>query len=171
MQSLRGLVTAGGVALIACCFAGMAPNYARAQDAGSQTADWQASGPPSEVSQPAKAGPPLYLAGCWYGGLDDNSLGSGSGFLYFVQNGKKLVNGTTAGLYFSSYSTGGGLTGKTNSKTFHLKFHKKQCNVSFHGTIDSSGDLTGMYHLSKKCAGFVLDGTFDFTFDPSNQTC
>jgi hypothetical protein len=171
MQSLRGLVTAGGVALIACCLAGMAPNYARAQEAGSQTADWQASGPPSEVTEPAKAGPPLDLAGCWSGGVDDNSQGSGSGFLYFVQNGKKLGAGTFAGLSFNSLSAGGDLTGKTNSKTFHLKFHKKQCNVSFHGTIDSSGDLTGMYHLSRKCLGTVLDGTFDFTYDASDTTC
>ncbi len=162
---IRYSTVSGIVALILSAFIALP---VRAQDQAAQGADWQ--GDFGTAVPEAEIRPPLNLAGCWSGMIEDSTFGPGTGFIFVVQNGKKLVTGTHAELNLSPGSIGGPLAGSANSQTFRLAFHRKQCNVSFHGTL-SSGDLTGMYHLSKKCAHAVLNGTFEFTFDATNASC
>lgn len=168
MKRIGNLLMASGAAgLILSAFVAVSSTAAMAQDDGS----WNLS-PGTAVAQPDSKNPPLDLAGCWSGTIDDTTGGPGTGFLFFVQNGTKLGTGTGAELDIPSLGTASGsLKGKTNSQNFALGFHKKDCNVSFHGTISTSGNLTGMYHLSKKCFGQVLKGTFDYAFDVTSASC
>ena len=173
MRGISRYLSISAVAmLILSALVAVPSHLARAQDSGSGN-DWQASPSSGAVAeQPDAKASPLNLAGCWSGTIDDDSTGTGSGFLSFVQKGKNLTKATTAGLDFNGGpSISGSLSGKTNSQNFHLKFHRKQCNVSFHGTISADGDLTGHYTLSKKCLGEVFQGTFDYTFDAGGSTC
>jgi hypothetical protein len=139
-----------------------------AQDEGA----WSLSPSTGEAAtQPDSKKPPLDLNGCWSGTIDDAKGGAGTGFLFFVQEGTKLGVGTGAALDIPSLgSVSGPLKGKANTQDFALGFHGKSCNISFHGKISNSGDLTGMYHLSKKCFGQVLKGTFDYTFDVTSAS-
>lgn len=170
MLRISKFFTFGGAAALAACLAiAGSPNFARAQDTGS----WSSSTQSGEVAQPAKRAP-LDLAGCWQGGVNDKKLGDGDGYLYIVQNNKKLTPDSMAYIEFpgTSIAGGGNVKGKTNSNRFHLGHHGQQCNASFHGTIDSSsGDLVGKYHLSKKCQKQVLSGTFDFPYDTTPGGC
>ena len=170
MNRIGSLLMASGAAgLILSAFVAASSTAAMAQDDGS----WNFSPSTGEAStQPDSKKPPLDLSGCWSGTIDDTKNGAGTGFLFFVQDGTKLGVGTGAELDIPSLGTASGpLKGKANSQDFELGFHGKGCNISFHGTISNSGDLTGMYHLSKKCFGQVLKGTFDYTFDVTNASC
>src|ERR1700722_1197608 len=163
---LMASVAAG---FILSTFIAVSSTAAMAQDAGA----WTLSPSTGEAAaEPDSKKAPLDLAGCWSGTIDDSKGGSGTGFLFFVQQGTKLGTGTGAELDIpGSGSASGPLKGKANSQDFQLGFHGKSCNISFHGKISNSGDLTGMYHLSKKCFGQVLKGTFDYTFDATNASC
>jgi hypothetical protein len=163
------LMASGAAGLILSAFVAASSTAAVAQDEGS----WNLSPSTDEAAtQPDSKKPPLDLNGCWSGTIDDTKNGAGTGFLVFVQEGTKLGVGTGAELDIPSLgSASGPLKGKTNSQDFELGFHGKGCNISFHGKISDSGDLTGMYHLSKKCFGRVLKGTFDYTFDVTSASC
>jgi hypothetical protein len=163
------LMASGAAGFILSAFIAVSSTAAMAQDAGA----WTLSPSTGEAAaEPDSKTAPLDLGGCWSGTIDDTKNGVGTGFLFFVQQGTKLGTGTAADLEIPSLgSAAGPLKGKVNSQNFQLGFHKKSCNVSFHGTISNSGDLTGMYHLSKKCFGQVLKGTFDYTFDVTNASC
>jgi hypothetical protein len=167
MRGIGRLLVSGAAGLALSGF--IAGSSAMAQDSGF----WKIAPSRGDAAvQPDAKQPPLNLAGCWSGSINDTTQGAGTGFLFFVQNGTKLGTGTVADLNETGLGEASGpLTGKTNGQNFHLKFHHKSCNVSFHGTIGNSGDLTGMYHLSKKCFGQVLQGTFDYTFDATNASC
>ena len=160
MNRIGSLLMASGAAgLILSAFVAASSTAAIAQDAGS----WSLSPSTGEAAtQPDSKNPPLDLNGCWSGTIDDTKNGAGTGFLFFVQEGTKLGAGTGAELDIPSLgSASGPLKGKANSQDFQLGFHGKACNISFHGKISNSGDLTGMYHFSKKCFGQVLKGTFE----------
>ena len=167
----RFLSVSGVAALILSALIAVSPNLARAQDSAAETNDWEASpGSGAVVAQPDKKQPPLDLAGCWSGTIDDDATGTGSGFLSFLQKGTKLtVDGQLD--FNGGPNKRGILKGKANSKNFQLSAHSRKCNVSFHGTISSGDHLTGMYHLSKKCLGAVDGGNFDYTFDGSGSSC
>ena len=171
MKRIGSLLMASGAAgLILSAFIATSSTAAMAQDDGS----WNLSPSTGEAAtQPDSKKPPLDLNGCWSGTIDDTKNGAGTGFLFFVQSGTKLGTGTGAELDIPSLGAPSGpLKGKANSQDFEVGFHGKACNISFHGKISSSGDLTGMYHLSKKCFfGQVLKGTFDYTFDATNASC
>ena len=170
MKRIRSLLMASGAAgLILSAFVAASSTVTMAQDDGS----WNLSPSTGETAtQPDSKQPPLELNGCWSGTIDDTTNGAGTGFLFFVQAGTKLGVGTGAVLDIPGLGAAAGpLKGKANSQNFELGFHGKGCNVSFHGTISNSGDLTGMYHLSKKCFSQVLKGTFDYTFDASSASC
>lgn len=164
------LALGGSILMVACLAIAGTSNFARAQGPNRDAIGWQLPSQRSQTAEPDSR-PPLDLAGCWKGAYTDTKLGAGDGYIYFVQDGRKLTSDTMAFLEFGSFQDGGSLSGKTNSKRFHLKFHKKQCNVSFHGKIDDSGDVVGKYHLSKKCTGGVLKGTFDLSFDTASGDC
>lgn len=156
--------SAAAAVLITGVIAGSA-RIVRAQEA----ADWQHVTQGPAIAQPA-ARPPLDLTGCWSGSIDDHATGVGTGFLFFVQSGRKLTTGTNGALNFSGgSSTGGALTGSTGPVSFQLKHHQKNCQVSFHGRMSSS-DLVGTYHLNKGC-GVKARGTFEYTFDNTGATC
>ena len=163
------LMASGAVGLILSAFVAASSTAAMAQDEGS----WNLSPSTGEAAtQPDSKNPPLDLNGCWSGSIDDTKNGAGTGFLVFVQEGTKLGVGTGAELDIPGLGAASGpLKGKANSQNFELGFHGKGCNISFHGSIANSGDLTGMYHLSKKCFGQVLKGTFDYTFDVTSASC
>jgi len=170
MKRIGSLLMASGAAgLILSAFVAASSTAAMAQDEGS----WNFTPSTSEAAtQPDSKKPPLDLNGCWSGSIDDTRNGAGTGFLFFAQEGTKLGPGTGAELDITSLGTASGaLKGKVNSQNFELSFHGKSCNISFHGSIANSGDLTGMYHLSKKCFGQVLKGTFDYTFDVTGASC
>jgi len=170
MKRIGSLFLASGVAgLILSAFVAASSTAAMAQDEGS----WNFTPSTGEAAtQPDSKKPPLDVNGCWSGTIDDTRNGAGTGFLVFVQDGTKLGVGTGAELEIPSVGGASGpLKGKVNSQNFQLGFHGKGCNISFHGSIANSGDLTGMYHLSKKCFGQVLAGTFDYTFDVSGASC
>jgi hypothetical protein len=137
--------------------------FARAQDA-----DWQYKATGSDVAdQPDKAAP-LDLGGCWSGTIADEKFGSGTGFLFFVQEGGKAVAGTDGGLETDQYTAEGPLKGTIKKKTFSVKFHAKKCSVSFKGGLPSE-DLVGTYHI--KCDGKQTQGSFQFSFDESGTSC
>jgi hypothetical protein len=170
MKRIGSLLMASGAAgLILSAFVAASSTAAIAQDAGS----WSLSPSTGEAAtQPDSKNPPLDLNGCWSGTIDDTKNGAGTGFLFFVQERTKLGVGTGAELDIPSLgSASGPLKGKANSQDFELGFHGKACDISFHGKISNSGDLTGMYHFSKKCFGQVLKGTFDYTFDVTSASC
>jgi hypothetical protein len=166
MSRIIRLMTMGGVAalLVSCLVVGSA-NSARAQDSG-----WQPWTPAPTVAQPAKGTPPLNVDGCWSGTIEDDTTGTGSGFILFVQKGKKLAHGTTVGLSFNGGpSVTHGITGTVNSQNFKL-VHPGRCNAMIRGTI-SGNDLVGTYRLTKHCLGSKFGGTFDYTFDAGGTTC
>lgn len=149
-------------------------SVALAQDNGAQSNQWESSPTISgeAAADPDSRLPPLNLAGCWSGTIDDGNTGMGSGAIFFVQREKKLTIGTFAIFEFNGgRPIAGHLSGKANSQNFQLKIHIRKCNASLHGTLSPMGDLTGMYHFSQKCLGQVDQGTFDYTFDPSGTSC
>ncbi len=175
MREYRRMIsTIAGVAALAAVIAGSAC-LAYAQESNSQATGWT---PPNFASSPSslpepEVKTPLDVAGCWSGAIDDDKAGEGTGFLFFVQEGTKLVNGTEAGFSIPGLGSTGGrpLTGHVTSKSFLTSFKNKQCSVSVRGRI-VSGDLTGTYNIGKKCLGDTsFKGTFDFTFDATGNSC
>ena len=164
--------TFAGAAALAAALIAVPPRIANAQQAQedqAQSADWTAKTPGAAVAEPDKAKPPLDIAGCWGGSIDDASSGAGTGALLFIQHKKKIAKGSGAHL-----SVGGGITGplkgKVNSTVFIATFHGKSCKtVAFTGGM-SSGSLVGTYIL-RKCLGVTSSGSFDFTFDSSGAAC
>jgi hypothetical protein len=171
MREFRRPIIAG-VAILAAFIAGSAC-LAYAQESNSQTSDWthpNFSSSASTLPEP-EVKTPLDVAGCWSGTIDDKKTGEGTGFLFFVQEGKQLVSGTDAGFTFTGFGTeGGSLTGHVTNKSFVTSFKEKPCKVSVRGRI-VSGDLVGTYSINKKCAGIAFKGTFDYTFDATGDSC
>jgi hypothetical protein len=140
--------------------------FASAQQA--QDTNWQNMVTDPDVAQQLDTASSLNLSGCWSGALHDSKFGSGTGFLFFVQQGGKAVTGTGAGIDTSGLKSGGPLTGTIKSNSFSVKFHHKKCNVGFSGKMPSS-DLVG--HYTYKCGGTSTKGSFTFTFDASGNSC
>jgi hypothetical protein len=139
------------------------PQTAPAQDSDS---DWQTNAPAAISEKGAK---PLDLSGCWSGSVEDTNYGSGTGFLFFKQSGKKAVKGTDGGLETSGPDSTGALKGKISSTSFTVSYKKGSCHVQFTGQEPSADTLTGNYTYD--CSGIDTSGTFDFTFDSSGPTC
>jgi hypothetical protein len=166
---IRFLTVSTAAALLVTGLVAGSAGLARAQQADSQSDGWQVLPPQPAVAQPTKVAP-LDVAGCWSGSIDDDTTGTGSGFVFFNQKGKRLVHGTTIGLSFNGGpSKSHGITGTVNSQNFKL-IHPGHCKVLIRGTI-SSGDLVGSYGLSKHCLGQKFGGTFDYTFDDTGNSC
>jgi hypothetical protein len=126
-------------ALIVSALVAVTSSSALADDQRAQSNDWEPSPAVSSeaASQTESRLPPLNLAGCWSGTIDDGNTGIGSGAIFFVQQGKKLTIGTFAVFEFNGGGpiAAGHLSGKANSQTFQLKIHIRKCNASLHGTI------------------------------------
>lgn len=167
------LSTIIGIVASAALIAGSAC-LAFAQDANSPALSWTHPNFTSDASNlpEPEVKTPLDVAGCWSGDFEDTKDGEGTGFLFFVQDGKKLVSGTEASFTLSGLGTGGGpLTGHVTNKSFVAHFNEKACHVTVRGRI-VSGDLTGTYHIGKKCLGkTAFKGTFDYTFDATGDSC
>ncbi len=164
------IAMAASVAFVSGLIAGCA-DFARAQDATTETGGWQPLPPGPAIAQPDKAAPPLQVAGCWSGEIDDDFTGVGSGFTFVVQKGKRIARGTLIGFSFSGGpSATHGITGTVNSRSYKLSLTRDGCSVRIRGTM-SSGDLVGTYSLTKRCLGSKFAGTFDFAFDPSGTSC
>lgn len=150
-------------------------NHARSQGevVGVQSDEWQPLTPRAVAPQPDKRTPPPDVAGCWSGDLDDNVLGSGSGFAFIVQKGGKILKGTMIGVSFpAGPSAQHGIKGSINNKGA-LKLHLTQfsCTVDIHGKVVSD-EVVGTFYLNKRCGlGRRLKGTFDFTFDAGGTSC
>ena len=112
---------------------------------------------------------PLDLSGCWSGPVEDTNYGSGTGFLFFKQSGKKAVKGTVGDLDTSGPDSSGALKGKISSTSFTVSYKKGSCDVQFTGQEPSPDTLTGSYTYD--CSEIDTSGTFDFTFDSSGATC
>jgi len=169
----RIIFSVAGIATLATVLIAGAVRVANAQDQAQQDeaqgADWTAKTPGAAVEEPDKAAPPMDIAGCWSGSIEDANSGAGTGALLFIQHKKKIAKGSGAHL-----SIGGGITGplkgKVNSTVFVASFHGKACKtVAFTGSI-SSGSLIGSYIL-RKCLGVTSSGTFDYTLDSSGDSC
>jgi hypothetical protein len=159
-------------AVLALAIVAAAATSARAQDASTDASGWQTLPPEAPVAQPDKKAPPLQLAGCWSGEIDDDTTGVGTGYAYIVQKGKRLKRGTHIGFRFNGGpDQSHAIKGSVNSRTFKLRFQRSTCVVSVHGTIAPSGDAIGSYRLTKRCLGQKYAGMFDFTYDPTNTTC
>lgn len=175
-QIVRFLVVSAALMTFMSVIIVSSPGFARAQEDSSQSDtsqsdDWQPLPPVPPAVQPDKAAPPPNLAGCWSGEMDDDRLGVGTGFVFVVQNKKKIARGTVVGLSFpDGPSASHGITGTVGAKSFKLRFQRSTCVIGIRGTF-SSGDLVGTYQVTKRCLGRKLAGTFDFTSDPSGSTC
>jgi hypothetical protein len=170
LRILRLMPAMLAAAMLAAGLTAVAPLIAQAQEAVSED-QWQPVSPPWAIVQPDKSAPPLELAGCWSGELDDDQFGTGFGFALVVQNRKKITKGTIIGASFVSGPSGShGIKGHVNSKQFKLHLSRGGCNVNIRGTL-ASGDLVGTYRFTRRCVGDKLAGTFDFAFDPSGTSC
>ena len=138
---------------------------ARAQEA--PDTDWQNTGTGAEVAEQPNTSS-LNLNGCWSGTVDDSNFGSGTGFLLFVQKGSKAGKGTGAGIDAGGLQTAGPLKGKIKKSSFSVSFHGKKCIVRFSGSMPSS-NLIGNYIYH--CGGTSTDGSFNFAFDASGNSC
>jgi hypothetical protein len=158
------IVTALGTALMFAAIAAFPSRSASAQETASPDSDWTATTPGAAVAEPDKAAPPMDIAGCWSGSIEDANSGAGTGALLFIQHKKKIAKGSGAHL-----SIGGGITGpvkgKVNSTVFVATFHGTGCT-----TVAFTGSLVGSYIL-RKCLGVTSSGSFDFTFDTSGASC
>ncbi|MGH7781804.1 MAG: hypothetical protein ACREQR_18460 [Candidatus Binataceae bacterium] len=162
--------SAAAAVLITGVIAGSA-RFARAQDAAaSQDSAWTATTPGAAVSEPDKAAPPIDVAGCWSGTIEDANAGAGTGALFFVQRKKKLVKGSGASLDIGNTTGIGALKGKATSTSFVATLHARQCKtLAFAGSPSGAG-LVGTYIL-RRCLGLTTNGTFSFTFDATGNSC
>lgn len=161
--------TFAGAAALAATLIAMPPRIANAQEDAAQSADLTASTPDATVAEPDKAAPPLDIAGCWSGTIEDADSGAGTGAIFFVQHKKKLVKGTGAILSLIP-GQASKLGGKVTSTSFVATHHGKDCKaVALAGQLSGS-DLTGTYIL-RRCVGLTTTGTFDFAFDSSGSSC
>jgi hypothetical protein len=162
-ENLQTLAASAATAVLAMGLIAASAQFARAQDT-----DWQINATDSDVAdQPDKAAP-LDLGGCWSGTVADENFGPGTGFLFFEQEGGKAVVGTETGIVTSGFEASGPLTGKIKKKTFSLKHNAKKCDFRFSGGLPSN-ELVGTYHI--KCEGKQTQGSFQFSFDPSGNSC
>ncbi len=160
---LKSLAIPAATVVLAMGLIAASAQFARAQDT-----DWQNKASGSDVAEQPDKAAPLDLNGCWSGTLADAKFGSGTGFLFFDQEGDKAVSGTSAGIDTTGVDTSGPLTGKIKSKSFKVSFHGKKCTVTFSGGLPSS-DLVGAYHYN--CDGRSDHGTFQFSFDAGGSSC
>lgn len=142
---------------------------ASAQEAASPGSDWTVTNPGAAVAEPDKAAPPMDIAGCWSGSIDDANSGAGTGAIFFVQHNKKLAKGTGAILSLIP-GAASPLGGKVTSTSFVATHHGKDCKTVAFAGQPSGPDLTGTYIL-RKCGGLTTSGSFDFAFDSSGNSC
>jgi hypothetical protein len=168
-------LAAAAAVLITGLIAGSA-RFAQAQSAEKQG---ELGGPGVAAEPDAKA--PINVNGCWSGTLDDVYAGSGEGYADFAQSGKHLLPPADADMvYFvwtDSYAYGDG-KGVATAKAFHLavKFGKG-CVEHVSGKLEG-GDLVGVYSFTHACAKQPKGdefgkhkGSFNFTFDPTGDSC
>lgn len=154
-----------GTAALAAALIAVPPRIANAQ----QAQEDEAQTPDAAVAEPDKAAPPLDIAGCWSGTIEDANSGAGTGAIFFVQHKKKLVKGTGAMLSLIP-GQASKLGGKVTSTSFVATHHGKDCKAVAFAGQPSGSDLTGTYIL-RRCAGLTTSGTFDFAFDSSGNSC
>jgi len=107
MKVAKTLVVVACAGLLSASLFGSA-SFARAQDQGS-AGDGGGHSAASVATQPDKA-PPIDVAGCWDGSstvgtLEDNSFGSGYGWIGIIQNGKNIKSGAHAAASTSLFGT------------------------------------------------------------------
>jgi hypothetical protein len=138
--------------------------YAQDEPEGAWSAGSNANS--EESSSPDMKAPPLIIAGCWQGDVQDKHDGTGTANFGFFQNpsGKKLVASSSFDFEWPDQSFAHGpIKGTVTSKGFKFKGNAgKGCPV--HGS--ASGDETGMTGTAKfggECAKFFKDVTFSIT--------
>jgi hypothetical protein len=157
-----GLLSAGGIGSARHAFA----QDAAATDAGG----WSAGGTGSadlesaEQSTPDAKAPPLDIAGCWSGDVNDDGDGLGTAVLNFVQNGKKIQHGSGLDFEWPDASFAfGPIHGNVSSTGIKFNGHAgKGC--PFHG--QGSGDtslIEGTVKFTGKCAKFFKNVTFSIS--------
>lgn len=168
----RLLIVAVASALLISALILVSARRLHSQETILESDGWQPFTPSAVVTQPDKKAPPLDVAGCWSGEVDDDKTGVGSGFVSFVQQGKKIKKDTVIGLSFNGGpSASHRIKGDVNSKRVKLHFEQASCVVDASARLPSE-DLVGSYRITKGCRlGGKFTGTFDFTFDPSGSTC
>ncbi len=161
MKLLKTLASGAAAAVLITGVIAVSARYVPAQEA--DDTPQVTYGPP--IAQP-EARQPFNFYGCWNGEIDVDAGGSGTGYLYLLQSGKKFTQGTNAELNLPDGSTvDGELTGSAGPVSFHLKYPKHVYSKSCHGRFDGrieSGNLVGTFDL--KGCGVNVAGTFDFTF-------
>ncbi len=157
-------MSAAGVVLIVGFTAGSA-TFARAEDAASEAA---------VGTDPAMA---LDFEGCWsgitaYGYLNDKNYGTGYGYIYLTQSGKKFVLDDSY-LEFVWYDGGyypyatGYVSGKASGTGFNAKVkYKHGCELKVNGGFGGYG-IEGTYKANGCGKTFRAKGTFDFPDEPS----
>src|SRR5271156_868960 len=165
-KSLQALIAAVAVLGLTAASAGPpAAQQADDNDAGMQIL----VSPSADLSAHRIKESPLDVAGCWSGETEDDGSRDGSGFIFFVQKGKKAVKGTNLGITFGSATTEGPITGKVTVTSFFLKVKEKRCEVSFVGQMPNEA-LVGSFSF-KNCGSPLIEGTFIYDFDPTGESC
>jgi hypothetical protein len=162
------------LAIVACAgllSAGLigSASHAYAQDAeeiDQNAGAWSADGAGSaDQSSPEAKTPPLHIAGCWSGDVEDHFEGAGTiTFNNFVQKGKNLKTKSHFEFYWNSENYAHGpMKGSVSSTGFEFKGNAgKHCLVSGSGTGDTSA-ITGMYEFVGTCTVYFGGGTFSIT--------
>jgi hypothetical protein len=141
--------------------------HAYAQDAeeiDQNAGAWSADGAGS-ADQSTHKPPPLHLAGCWSGDVQDDFEGAGTiTFNNFVQSGKKLRNRSRYEFYWNSQNYAHGpMKGSVSSTGFKFNGNAgKGCLVSGSGTGDTS-EITGTYKFVGSCTTYFGGGSFSIT--------
>jgi hypothetical protein len=81
---------------------------AYAQESNSEATGWthpNFTSDPSTLPEPEVKTPPD-VAGCWSGDFEDTKVGEGTGFIFFVQDGKKLIKGSDVAFTVTGLGTG-----------------------------------------------------------------
>ena len=157
MKVAKTLVVVACAGLLSASLFGSA-SFARAQDQGS-AGDGGGHSAASVATQPDKA-PPIDVAGCWDGSstvgtLEDNSFGSGYGWIGIIQNGKNIESGAHGSFYEFVWDSGndwayGPFKGKASASGFTtMGTLKGKCKVKFIGHLGSSDDIVGTYEYTR----------------------
>jgi hypothetical protein len=157
-------MTAAAVALIAG-FTTSSARRAYAQDnTDADTGAWAAPGADTdEATTPDSKAPPIPLAECWEGDIEDKEDDGliGSITFFFTQDGSKITSDSDLDAeWTSSYYFYGPIHGKVTSKGITFKGNAgKGC--PFHGSAKGDDtELGGKIELGGKCGKYYKHVTF-----------
>ena len=167
MKLGKTLLVVACAGLLSATVIGVA-RHADAQDAGESqdVGSWNAagSGSPDESSSPDAKAPPLNIQGCWFGSVTDIPDGEGDATFEFVQNGKKIVSGSSFDFEWPDMSFAvGPIKGTVSSNGFKFKGTAgKGCSITGSAHGDALG-MEGTFHFHKKCGKFFKSGPFSIS--------